>query len=108
MHAFGTLSQILGVRLRSWRGIFSYSNNYKLDIVGRHGQVPERLHLSSTSHCAMALESCLAHTTTSRTTIVCNMISLTNIFGVTEEQTVSQSNRIISRAFCCGSNRAAC
>lgn len=32
MHAFGTLSQILGVRLRSWRGIFSYSNNYKLDI----------------------------------------------------------------------------
>lgn len=54
MHAFGTLSQILGVRLRSWRGIFSYSNNYKLDIVGRHGQVLERLHLSSTSHCAMA------------------------------------------------------
>jgi hypothetical protein len=34
VHAFGTLSQILGVRLRSWRGIFSYSSIYKLDIVG--------------------------------------------------------------------------
>lgn len=50
MHAFDTLSQILGVRLRGWRGIFSYSGISKLENVDM-----DKCWEGCTSRCAMAL-----------------------------------------------------
>jgi hypothetical protein len=83
VHASGTLSQILGIRLRSGRGIFSYKVFTNLILwvwTSARGQVHT------------AYYSYFVHTTTRRATIVCNTTS----FEIMGKQAVSQSHRMIN------------